>query len=147
MQLPVQAQLCQHWKLVFFVFVFYISFMCLPSVNHLVAFFQPADSRHLTPRGGSIHINDQVIFGHQHLETADHISADQRGGDLFHGYKFTIQKTSDLTNGRTGRGFPLCSGSLDSCYQAGNKERIQLWRLGPHHNNLVRKTKNNSSLL
>lgn len=72
--------------------LFTIFLICLPSVNHLVAFFQPADSRHLTPRGGSIHVNDQVVFSHQHLKTADHISAGGKGENLLYGYKFTILK-------------------------------------------------------
>lgn len=45
----------------------------LPSVDHLVTFLKPADPRHLTPRSGSVHVDDQVIFSHEHLETAHHI--------------------------------------------------------------------------
>lgn len=46
-----------------------------PSVNHLVTFLEPADPRHLTPRSGPVHVDDQVIFGHKHLQAAHHIAA------------------------------------------------------------------------
>lgn len=53
-------------------------FFLLPPVNHLVAFLQPADPGHLAPRSGSIHVDDQVIFSHEHLQAANHIPAGQR---------------------------------------------------------------------
>lgn len=164
----------------------------LPSVNHLVALFEPADPRHLAPRGGSIHVDNQIVFSHQHLQTAHHVpggagrctSLQEKAyvcitvnegiaskpvltkrknmemkkkywrakrsteGEKVH-FKF---QTSNFTNrdwemwraissgGLTGRGFPWCSGSLESCCQAGNKQRTQWWHLGPRHNNLVKDT-------
>lgn len=51
-------------------------FFFSPSVNHLVTFLEPADPRHLTARSGSIHVDDQVIFSHKHLQAAHHIPAE-----------------------------------------------------------------------
>ena len=44
-----------------------------PSVNHLVTLLEPADPGHLTPRSGTVHVDDQVIFSNEHLQTAHHI--------------------------------------------------------------------------
>lgn len=60
----------QHRKYVQSVYNF---FLVSPSVNHLVTLLQPADPRHLTARSGSIHVDDQVIFSHKHLQTAYNI--------------------------------------------------------------------------
>lgn len=60
----------QHRKYVLSVYNF---FLVSPSVNHLVTLLQPADPRHLTARSGSIHVDDQVIFSHKHLQTAYNI--------------------------------------------------------------------------
>lgn len=46
-----------------------------PSVNHLVTLLEPADPRHLAARCGSIHVDDQIIFSHEHLQTADDVAA------------------------------------------------------------------------
>lgn len=45
----------------------------LPSVNHLIALFQPADSRHLAAWSSSIHIDYHVVLSHQHLQAAHYI--------------------------------------------------------------------------
>ena len=50
-------------------------------VNHLVASLQPADAGHLPARGGSVQVNDHVVFCHQKLQAAHHIS-DNRADKL-----------------------------------------------------------------
>lgn len=51
-----------------------------PSVNHLVTFLEPADPWHLTPRSGSVHVDDQVIFSHEHLQAAHYIPVERKTG-------------------------------------------------------------------
>lgn len=49
----------------------------IPSVDHLIALLEPANAGHLAPRRSSIHVYDQVILCHQHLQTAHHIPEEQ----------------------------------------------------------------------
>lgn len=44
-----------------------------PPVDHLVTFLEPADPGHLTPGCCSVHVDDQIIFSHEHLQTAHHV--------------------------------------------------------------------------
>lgn len=50
-----------------------VSTIFVPSVDHLIALLEPANAGHLTPWRSSIHVYDQVILRHQHLQTAHHI--------------------------------------------------------------------------
>lgn len=52
-------------------------FFFIPSVNHLIAFLQPANAWHFTTRGSSVNVNDQVVLRDQHLQTAHHVPEGQ----------------------------------------------------------------------
>lgn len=50
--------------------------MVRPSVDHLVAFLQPAQARHSSVGCGAIQVDDHVVLRHHQLQGADHIAAE-----------------------------------------------------------------------
>ena len=55
----------------------YFLWVKIPSVDHLVALLQPADPWHLAAGRSSIHVDDEIVFSHKHLQTAHHIPAEE----------------------------------------------------------------------
>lgn len=47
-----------------------------PSVDHLVAFLQPAQARHSSVGCGAVQVDYQVVLRHHQLQGADHIAAE-----------------------------------------------------------------------
>lgn len=45
----------------------------LPPVNHLIALFEPTDTRHLATWRSSVHVDDHVVLSHQHLQAVHYI--------------------------------------------------------------------------
>lgn len=70
----------------------YKSFFFIPSVNHLIAFLQPANAWHFTTRGSSVNVNDQVVLRHQHLQTAHHVPEGQ------HAWEWTSEEKPNYIN-------------------------------------------------
>lgn len=52
--------------------------MVRPSVDHLVAFLQPAQARHSSVGCGAVQVDDHVVLRHHQLQGADHIAAETR---------------------------------------------------------------------
>lgn len=50
-----------------------------PSVDHLVAFLQPAEAGHSPVGGGAVQVHDHVVLRHHQLQRADHIPGRGRG--------------------------------------------------------------------
>lgn len=47
-----------------------------PSVDHLVAFLQPAQARHSSVGCGAVQVDYHVVLRHHQLQGADHIAAE-----------------------------------------------------------------------
>lgn len=125
--------------------------LSIPSVDHLIALLEPANAGHLVPRCSSVHVYDQVILRHQHLQTAHHIPEEQVWRPHERVKRSQIRKSqnkevvqsglagfakSNNFNFLTGRGFPSGNGNLDSCCQEGNTPWTQWWRSSPRHSTL-----------
>lgn len=48
-----------------------------PSVDHLIAFLQPAQARHPPVGCGAVQVYDHVVLRHHQLQRADHIAEDK----------------------------------------------------------------------
>lgn len=67
-----------------------------PSVNHLIAFLQPAKTRHSSVGRCSVQVHDHVVLRHHQLQRADHVAEDTHEVPTWLSHRGQKIKTSHL---------------------------------------------------